>query len=67
MVFTAQQFPHFFVKKHIVPNAKYSELWRENTGLLAHCNKGYVDHYDELGPGKLFDLKNESRLDRAGG
>lgn len=59
MVFTAQQFPDFFVKKYISPYEKHSDLWRENTAFLAYCNRDYyVDHHDALGLGSLFDLKN---------
>ena len=59
MVFTAKQFPGFFVKKYILPYEKHSELWRENTAFLAYCNRDYyVDHHKELGLGILLDLKN---------
>jgi len=63
MVFAAQQFPDFFVKKYILPYEKHSELWRENTAFLAYCNRDYyVDHHEELGLGRLLDLKNVSEL-----
>jgi len=67
MVFTAKQFPDFFVKKYILPYEKHSELWRENTAFLAYCNRDYyVDHHEELGLGRLLDLKNRKELNGSG-
>jgi hypothetical protein len=68
MVFTAQQFPDFFVKKYILPYEKHSELWKENTAFLAYCNRDYyVDHHDKLELGSLLDLKNPADTSRGRG
>ena len=68
MVFTARQFPDFFVKKYILPYEKHSELWRENTAFLAYCNRDYyVDHHDKLELGSLLDLKNPADTSRGRG